>query len=169
MMDAKWHEKPIAQKLTTWLIFGVTIALTPFALEFLKLLDRQKDVSFAAVLGTGELLLVSAAIAAGATGELVLVEVPPRRRFAKLISIGGCTLSVIVSSLWFGDISAAIQEGKAPDPNTVSSGSIILFICTLISGGWCLALSLADVSGQSVEDSDHTLLQLLRQVEEAKK
>lgn len=168
MMDAKWHEKPLAQKLTTWLIFGVTIALTPFALEFLKLIDRQKDVSLAAVLGSGQLLLVSAAIAAGALGELVLVEVPPRRRLAKLISIGGCTLSLILSSLWFGDISAAIQEGKPPDPDTVSTGSIILFICTLISGGWSLALSLADASGQSIGDRDRALLQQVRQLEAKK-
>jgi hypothetical protein len=166
----RWHEKPLTQKLTTWLMFGVIIALTPFILELLKLLDRRQDVSLSAVLGTGQLLLVSAAIAAGATGELVLVDVPSRNRLAKLISIGGCTLSVIVSSLWFGDISAAIQEGKPPDPNTVTNGSILVFVCTLISSAWCLALSLVRQTGQLIGDIDaatdlNSLLQRLRQME----
>jgi hypothetical protein len=173
-IDVKWHERPLAQKLTTWLIFGVVIALTPFILEFLKRLGREQEMSLGGVLGTGQLLLVSAAIAAGATGELVLVEVPSRRRLAKLITIGCCVLSVIVSSLWFGDISGAIQEGKPPDPSRVSNGSIFVFIFTLISSAGCLALSLADASGPSLKDSDDTdelhqqLLQAQKQLKEAK-
>jgi hypothetical protein len=171
--EPKWHERPLAQKLTTWFIFGVIIALTPFILEFLKLLDRDKDVSLDAVLGTGQLLLVSAAIAAGATGELVLVDVPSRRRLGKLISIGGCTLAVIVSSLWFGDISAAIQEGNPPDPGVITNGSVFVFSCTLVSSGWCLALSLAGYNGGQLNDSAQSsdvtrTLQQLRELLEVK-
>lgn len=165
----RWHEKPIPQKLATWLIFGVVIAMTPFIFELLQLIDRGRDASLSAVLGSGQLLLVCAVIAAGAMGELVLVEVASNRRFAKLISIGGCVIVVIVASLWFGDISATLGSGEDPNPRTITNGSLAVFAATLMTSAACLVLSTAktpspDRTAGSAEDA----LRVLRALLEAK-
>ena len=108
--------------------------------DLLKLVD-QKGPSLHGILGNGQLLLVSCAIAAGALGELVLIEMPSKLRLAKLLAIGGCVISVIVSSMWFGDISAAIQEGRPPPPASIGNGSIVVFAFTLVSAGSCIVLA----------------------------
>ena len=54
-----WHERPMTQKLATWFIFGVVIALPPFGFELLQLIDRGRAASMGEVLGTGQLLLVA--------------------------------------------------------------------------------------------------------------
>src|SRR6266516_6397335 len=101
MSRMKWHESPTTQKIFTWIVFSVLIALIPFLLSCFVLLDKGSEITASGIFGDGELLLVSAAIAAGALGEVILVDVPSSRRLIKLLAIGGCTLLILFSSLWF--------------------------------------------------------------------
>lgn len=125
------------------MLFNVAIALSPFFFEALRLVDRSEKLSLSSVLGTGQLLLVSAAVAAGAAGELVLVDVPKSQKLAKLLAIFGCIPSLIVSSWWFGDVSAASQDGKAPTVTVVTLGSVVVFFCTFVTGAFCVSMAAA--------------------------
>src|SRR4051812_35856272 len=61
----------VALKLLRWYAFGILISVTPFVLNgyHLRVSDQKPDLAH--ILERGDLLLVSAAIAASAMGELL--------------------------------------------------------------------------------------------------
>jgi ABC-type sugar transport system permease subunit len=146
----RWRENTVTEKLTIWFVFSVIVTLAPFFLGFLQSVDRNQKFTFSSILGNGQLLLVSVAISAAALGELVLVEVLPLQRIMKTLAIGSCTLVVIIASLWFGDVSAAVQSKVPPDPRTISTGSVIVYVWALGSSIWCLTLAARKAGPPSV-------------------
>lgn len=164
MAKKKLRENRVFQRLQLWFIFDVIVTLTPFIFGFLQSIDRNKAFSFSAILGTGQLLLVCVAISASAAGELILVNVPDMQKVMKSSAIGLCFLVIIVSALWFGDISASILGKTTPDPRTISAGSAFVYLWALSASAWCLSLSTVKL-GDDQETDERQVTDTLLQFE----
>ena len=157
MSKRKWRQNHILLRLLIWLIFDVIVSLTPFVFGYLQAIDRDEAFHFSDVLGSGQLLLVAVAIAASAIGELIAIEVTDMQKVPKVLALGLAFLVVIVSALWFGDITASISGNSIPDEKTVSVGSVLIYLWTLCASAWCLTLaeSQADLRAQPAKsDTD---------------
>ena len=129
----------MTEKITRWAIFSVSFALLPFCFHMLKTLSAGQSLSLAGVFGSGELLLVGAAISAAAVGELVVGNA--YRKKTKLILSGACIFLLALNSLWFADVSSTANSQNTYDVEIVASGSLIMFVITLAVSGLCIALS----------------------------
>jgi hypothetical protein len=118
-----------AEKLVRWCMFSVLIALAPLAASYFSLQVDRREPSLDMLLGSGELLLICATIAAAAIGELIPTgrEMPVRKLFAG----GSCMAIVVASSLYFAIIQARIN----PDPASVTTMSVRLFLGMLLAAG----------------------------------
>ena len=132
-----------SEKVVHWLIFGVLMALVPFAAAFFGDVDRGVKLHSATLFGKGELLIVAAVIAGGAIGDLFGTEVRETRKVPKLIVLGFCVISLVATSLWFADISSLIlSQPKHPaNPQDVAAGSMAFFGFTVAIGLSALLLA----------------------------
>jgi hypothetical protein len=169
MAERKWRQNAVIERLVIWFIFSVIVTLTPFFLGYFQSVDRDQRFTFSLILGGGQLFLVNVAIAAAALGDLVAIEVPAVQRLMKTAAIGSCTLVVIISSLWYGDISASSHGQAAPDPRTIGLGSVIVYSWALASSAWCLSLAARKVRLASInEDETRASAPLLRGMQQDK-
>lgn len=130
-----------SEKVVHWLIFGVVMALVPFAAAFFGDVDRGVKLHSATLFGKGELLIVAAVIAAGAIGDLFGTEVRETRKVPKLIVLGFCVISLVATSLWFADISSLILSPHPANPQEVAAGSMAFFGFTVAIGLSALLLA----------------------------
>lgn len=128
------HGPNVLAKLLLWMIFGVFFALMPVAFNAVSILTHGGKISYDRLAGRGELLLIAAAIAAMAAGELIISPYT-RMKSVKLVLVGLNMLTVCMASLWFGDVSAAIQNNTAIDQAVVSGGSTLVLVFALLSSG----------------------------------
>lgn len=126
------------ESLVRWVIFSVIVALLPLGFNLLRDIGRGRGVSFVRLFSHGELLLVSAAISAGALGQLFGVR--ESLSIAKVISGGACVVILTLASLWFADISGAGDSKPSLDTKAICKGSMIIFACTVIASCCCVAL-----------------------------
>lgn len=117
-----------------WLCFGVTLAVLPIVTNWVSALTRGAEISVSAVLGNGELLLVSAVLGATSIGELMGART---RRFIVFRSVlTGINLPLILlASIWFADIAATIRNEISVDQWFVSVGSASVFLTELVISG----------------------------------
>ncbi|MFJ6951606.1 hypothetical protein [Micromonospora aurantiaca (nom. illeg.)] len=137
-VTAIWAE--IRTKLARWFFFGVTIAVMPIFANALSALSRSTDTSYENLVGRGELLLVSAGIAAAGVGELFARQ-ETKLKTPRLMLVGAGLLLVCLSSYWFADIASAIQLKQSLDNNAIAAGSTVLFGCTLGTSGCSIIVS----------------------------
>lgn len=123
--------RQVSEKITRWIIFNVCIAVLPLAGRALILFNSGKAPSLATLLGSGDLLLVSCGIAAGAIGEII--GTPSIKSNEKIKAAGYCLLNLFLSAMLYGSITTQTL--------TISISSIILFISTLITSYVCVKLS----------------------------
>jgi hypothetical protein len=123
-------------KLTRWLIFGGIFSTLPFIgsgiLWAAKYHKTTIPFYFYYLWERGELLVVSAAFAADAVGECISF----RKEFLKvrIWSAGICVGMLFIEAIWF----AALQSfDEAYDPITITLGSVVLFLVTLVAAGVC--------------------------------
>ena len=116
-----------AERISRWFVFGVIIALVPLGFAYVNQRIDGRTPALAEVIGRGELLLVSTAIAAAAAGELIASG--RDRAVRKLLSGGGCVAIVLAASLCF----AAVQGKTAPDLAAVGTVSVWLFGGTVLA------------------------------------
>lgn len=137
----------IVEKLIRWIIFSVVIALLPILVNWVFLWLRRKATTFENLTGRGELLLIAAAMAASAIGEVIPIgqtAIVPTGHFiaiAKFIAVGLCVAIVLISSVCFGDISSALISNQYRDPHRVSILSVCLYCSALISSAACIVFS----------------------------
>ena len=121
------------KKIVQWLFFSVVIATSPIIFNLFKSLGRGEELSMSLLIGRGELLLISSAICAAAIGELFGSS--EGNILAKLIIGGSCLILLILSAMWFADISAAIYSSEYINTDRVSTLSLIFFILSIITSG----------------------------------
>ena len=76
--------------LIQWMIFSVIIALMPLVFNAIRRTMKGQGIDIFEICSEGELLLISAAIAAASLGELFGAE--NSHNIAKLISGGSCII-----------------------------------------------------------------------------
>lgn len=129
----------MSEKIIRWVIFSVLFALLPICFHMLKIVSSGNVLSLESVFGSGELLLIGAAISAAAIGELVVGNAYKKK--AKLTVSGACIFLLALNSLWYADVSSAATSTTTYDLNVIASGSVIMFFITLTVSGLCVALS----------------------------
>ncbi len=132
-----------------WLLFSVIFALSPLIFSAFRHWSHSANKQpgsnaeitlpdlIKEVLGEGELLLISTAIAGEAIGDLLAGN--SRHRKLKLTSGAGCLLVIVSSVSWYGDIKS--PGGTFVDPEKIVSGSAVLFFLTLITAASCKLVS----------------------------
>ncbi len=136
----------LAFRIGRWLFFAVFISLLPVVLGALSAATRRGDgISTKAMVGNGELLIVSAAIVGAAIAELFALE---NQRYRLLRFLVGCFAAtvVIAAATWFADIAAAVRDNAEVDHGAVAAGSLWLFGFALLSGLSCVVVAVVAVA-----------------------
>lgn len=126
-----------AEKVIYWFIFNVIIALLLFIVNLLVIVVKDDPLNLINLFARGELLIVSAAIAADAIGELIL-KGNNLNKYLKMIMGGLCVILLSVTSLLFATIAADIASFK---PERISVVSLYIFAGTFIISGSSKALT----------------------------
>jgi len=129
----------MSEKVLRWLIFSVVLALIPLLANALMTLTFGTRPTLANTLAHGELLLIAAALSAAGAGELFGTR--DTNRLKKIAAGGGSILVLLSTAIYFASVSSATSTGTSIDLSVVSSASIMLYLCALISSFSCVALS----------------------------
>lgn len=129
----------MGEKLTRWLIFGILLGLTPLVFSALRVMVRGTIPSPSQLFAHGELLLIAAGISAGAVGELLVTT--RARRIAKYVAGGVSLFVLMLSSLYFADISAAYLSNVKVNADLIAFSSLGLLAAAIISAGICRVLA----------------------------
>ncbi len=127
------------KKLILWSVYTVLISIAPLVVSFLIRLTRGESTALSDIIGNGELLLITVAILGAAIGELLAGN--HRYPEFELISGGICILTLLISSLYFADISGANAVESRINTFIVEKISYWLFGSGLISGAISIILS----------------------------
>lgn len=130
----------VSEKVLRWLMFGVAFATLPLLLNLLLAMTRDLQVGWVQLFGQGELLLVSAGVAASGAGELSGETVTALRRFQIFLS-GSAYIIVCLSSVWFAGTATLRAADQKVDEVVVANGSLLVFTCAIVTGASCVALS----------------------------
>lgn len=123
-------------EFSVWFIFGVILAMLPIAFKIITCISRGvPSLTFVWLFGAGDLLLITTVIACNALGEALFVTTS--HPIVRLISSGVCLILLMLSSYWFGDISAP-RSDAATNMRVVSYGSAILLGLNVIAGACCV-------------------------------
>ena len=117
-------------KLIHWAMFNVSIALLPLFFNLISLFITNKFTSIHSVFYRGELLIISAAIAADATGEFIIGTIS--NKTARILTGGACVILLGLCSLLFAAISIAATDINQPRVTLIS---LTMFIATVLVGG----------------------------------
>jgi hypothetical protein len=142
----RWWQTGYWQRVVMWCLFGCLASLLPLLIQMLHGFDSPRGATFDAICGDGELLVISAVLAAGALGEVIL-GIP--RSMLMLVLTFGCGAELVVASLWFADIRGRVgsQETTQIDGQTVSYvikahsvavTSLEVFIATVVTCAFAL-------------------------------
>jgi hypothetical protein len=146
----------IAFRAGKWLFFGVLLALFPIALGALGVVTRKAETfSFEALLGRGELLLVTSAVLGAALAELV-GDHDPRFRTLRLYCACSAGTVLIAAASWFADVAGAVRDGTEVDGHAVAVGSLWLFGSAVAAGIACLIVVEASKSREPTAADGNT-------------
>jgi uncharacterized membrane protein len=130
----------VREKLLRWAFFGLVFAVLPIIFNAVSAVTRNQDISLYVLLSHGELLLVSAGIAAASGGELFGSE-ESRFRQTRLFLVGMSFLIVCAASLWFADIAAANRANEILNRGFVAIGQLAVFGSSAVTGGCSIIVS----------------------------
>lgn len=131
----------LIEKFTTWLIFSVTIALTPLLFGALLVYITGGNPTSVSLLSRGELLIVAVAIGAESSGRIIASS--RTRKAFKILTAGSNLVLVILSSLLFASIVSSL--GIRFDKERVSQISHYLFLFTMVTSASCVLLAESEV------------------------
>ena len=131
----------MTKKVLQWIFFGVLIGITPLLVALLIGITKDSTTNLVDVLDNGELLLVTVGIAGAAVGDLLAGS----HRFPELeiVSGGGCIFILVISSIYFADISATTTSSlnSSLDLSVIEKYSYFLFTGGFISSMASVILS----------------------------
>lgn len=122
-------------RLLTWFFLGALGGIVPLIAEVVVRLATNKDKSPPAIVGRGELLLISVVIGSSAVGALVSSTAGRRTR---MIAWGIGFPSLMAIGVYYGGISASpvtINE------HFVATWSSVVFGVTILLGALCVGLA----------------------------
>jgi hypothetical protein len=126
----------MAERLVKWTFFSVLVALLPLVFAYLIPAVGGKAATVTAVIGKGELFVVSASLCAAAVGDLIgkSHEDPGRRIFA-YVAGGSAVVTLMLCSFLYVSASTASSE-----PQTVVSLSITFYVMAMLTGAGSIVL-----------------------------
>lgn len=127
------------EKVIQWTVFGVLLSIAPLGVALLIKLTRSQSIALTDILSNGELLLVTAGIVGAAIGDLLAGK--HKHSSAELISGGGCVVILLVSCIYFADVSAAHASQSSINSAAVERASYWLFGSGFISSLVSIILS----------------------------
>jgi hypothetical protein len=132
-----------AFKLMKWLLVGVGFGLMPIGGRLTVAWANGQDASRSAILGGGELFLVSAALGAAAIGEILFDQVGLSVRFSQrpmvrfiLASMGFFSLAI---SIWSAVAYSGFNPGNKPD--TFITMSLFAIATSVVTTSTVIVLS----------------------------
>ncbi|MEM6635548.1 MAG: hypothetical protein AAF667_06615 [Pseudomonadota bacterium] len=131
--------KKIFEKLSRWLIFSVAISLVPLIFAAISLASRGSSVELIAVIGNGELLIISTSMCAAAVGELF--GAGQKYKYVQVILGGLAVLLLMLSALNFADIAAVRAAGSNVVSEVLRSTSIVIFLASVVVSCGCIVVS----------------------------
>lgn len=129
-----------SEKVLRWLLFGVSFATLPIMANFIFVITQALSPTLPSLAGQGELLIVSAGVAATGAGELQGAALAKLRR-VQIFLTAMAYMVVCVSSLWFASVATDIATRRTFDHSTVAGGSLVIFATAIVTGGCCVAIS----------------------------
>lgn len=119
-----------------WLLFNVGIALTPIISSYLMGRISGTGDALDRLVAKGELLILCAAINAGALGEVIGVS---GFKLAKILAGGTCAMLIIISCIIYSQISSGTVQNI--NISFLRKNTLIIFISTMISSAVCIYVS----------------------------
>jgi hypothetical protein len=117
-----------------WLFFGVIFAVMPILAGMLINASHGEGIGFWKLIGRGELLIVTAGLAAAAAGQILTKKTSHRRLIANVLAFGNIVIACL-TSIVFANISSGLQSGDEIDRHTVGIQSLWFFGITFITAG----------------------------------
>ena len=118
-----------AEKFTIWLFSSVLFALLPLVFSAGVLLMEGRQIKLPDMLAHGELLIVSAGIAADATGQALLGNIS--KGLSRILSSASCVVILALSSYCFAFVS--ISPTVQIDTANVAELSVTIFFLTMLT------------------------------------
>ena len=122
-----------------WFLFTLVVSLAPIIVSAVALKLVRETASLERLLGNGELLMISCALAATAIGELIASKA--RLPHGKLILVWLCGIAVFFSTMGYAILIVADAWKKAFDKSMIANFSIALFIGTGICAAICVVIA----------------------------
>lgn len=131
------------EKLVTWFVFSVVLALVPLAATFLFQASRPAaNVDLAKLLAEGELLLIAASLCAAATADL-FTSSGSRWRIGKVLAGGATVVILLFSAIYYASVDTSRADHVALEALIVYRTSLVLFGSAVLASGACAFLSKA--------------------------
>ncbi|MEV6167649.1 hypothetical protein AB0L99_05405 [Streptomyces sp. NPDC051954] len=121
-------------KVLHWLFFGVIFAVMPIIAGLLINASRLGSLGFWSLIGRGELLIVTAGLAAAAAGQIFTKKSSRRHLMSSFLAFSNIVIACL-SSIVYANISAGLQEGDEINDGFVGVLSLVFFGITLVTAG----------------------------------
>jgi hypothetical protein len=126
-------------RLVQWFLFGVIAAVIPLGADALiRHAEKNTPAGWADVIGHGELLLVTVALAFPAFGAILMSDVD---RTLRGVFGGFAVVTLFLIALLYASIA---HSAKDTDPHFIVVASIVLFLLMLGIGTVCVAVAKID-------------------------
>jgi hypothetical protein len=128
----------MAKNLILFLFFRVLLSLVPIVYNGVRIATTGGQDPFGTAIERGELLLLTAAMCGGSVG--VLIGSGATFQIYKIIAGGAAIIILMLSSLYYADISALYRAGTAINVTIVKTTSRVLFLLGVVASGSAVAL-----------------------------
>jgi hypothetical protein len=128
--------RAIVERLVVFILFGAFFGLMPVWANGIKIAmasDREPVLSGA--LGSGELFIVSAVMAAAAVGELFVASMPKSAKIWQVIGGWSCVACCV------GNVILYVVVNSGTSPVKIVDFSIWFFVGALLSSALCVGLA----------------------------
>lgn len=135
LKNDSYFKRHLTESLLVWSIFSIFFALLPIIFKALVTNLMGKQPYFPDLVSDGELLIVSAGIAADGAGRILSSIIP--ETLYKVSAGGSCIVLLSLSSLLFATIA---MPNASLQVDVIFSVSITIFTLTMISSAVCVVL-----------------------------
>ena len=128
------RRRVVVARLTLWILFGVIIGLMPLVFDTLRATLSVQGFSVITTLARGQLFISSAAMSAGAMGELFFSSSARRGDILQVIAGFFCLLCCLANSVAYTQVPVA-------QPAAIVTLSLIFFPLTILASGICIGMT----------------------------